>query len=73
MTSFATGDVVWIDFPFVERAEFKSRPALVLTEKHLGPDSSLIWAAMITSAARPRWVGDVVIDDIAAAGCRAPR
>ncbi len=68
MTSFAIGDVVWIPFPYVERATFKSRPALVLTARPLGLDDALIWVAMITSAARPRWAGDVVIADLELAG-----
>ena len=68
MTYFAIGDVVWIPFPFVERIEFKSRPALVLTGRQIGLDETLIWAAMISSAARARWPGDIVIDDLALAG-----
>ena len=68
MTSFEAGDIVRVLFPQIERNVRRVRPALVLTLEPIGPDGQLIWAAMITNAARERWPGDVLIDDHSAAG-----
>jgi mRNA interferase MazF len=68
MTRFEQGDVVRVMFPHVERNVRRARPALVLTREPIGPNGLLIWAAMITSAARERWPGDVLIEDHAAVG-----
>ena len=63
MTRFEAGDVVRVLFPHVERNIRRYRPALVITQQPIGPDGLLIWAAMITSAERKRWPGDVGLDD----------
>jgi mRNA interferase MazF len=68
MTRFERGDVVRVMFPHVERNVRRARPAVVLTRKPIGPDGLLIWAAMITNAARDRWPGDILIEDHEAAG-----
>lgn len=68
MTHFERGDVVRVMFPHVERNVRRARPALVLTREPIGPGGLLIWAAMITNAARDRWPGDVLIADREAAG-----
>lgn len=68
MTRFEAGDVVRVMFPHVERNVRRARPALVLTREPIGPQGLLIWAVMITNAARERWPGDVVIADHQAAG-----
>jgi len=68
MTRFERGDVVRVMFPHVERNVRRARPALVLTREPIGPDGLLIWAAMITNAARDPWPGDVLIEDQEAAG-----
>jgi len=72
MTRFERGDVVRIMFPHVERNVRRARPALVLTREPIGPDGLLIWAAMITNAARDPWPGDVPIEDREAAGLPVP-
>ena len=63
MTRFEAGDVVRVLFPHVERNVRRYRPALVVTREPVGPDGLLIWVAMITSAERKRWPGDIAIDD----------
>ena len=68
MTRFEAGDVARVLFPHVERNIRRYRPALVITREPVGPDGLLIWAAMITSAERKHWPGDILIDDHAAAG-----
>lgn len=72
MTRFEAGDVVRVLFPHVERNVRRARPALVLTREPIGPGAMLVWAAMITNAARERWPGDVVIADHEAAGLPVP-
>jgi mRNA interferase MazF len=68
MTRFEAGDDVRVLFPHVERNVRRYRPALVVTREPVGLDGLLIWAAMITSAERKRWPGDVLIDDHSSAG-----
>jgi mRNA interferase MazF len=68
MTSYKAGDVVWIAFPHVENERKRVRPALVISDRMVGPDNSLLWAMMITNALRPDWPGDIVIADHQAIG-----
>lgn len=68
MTSFEAGEIVRVLFPHVERNVRRYRPALVVTREPIGPDGLLIWVAMITSAERERWPGDVAIDEHETAG-----
>jgi mRNA interferase MazF len=68
MTSYKAGDVVWISFPHVENDRKRVRPALVISDRMVGPDDSLLWAMMITNALRPDWPGDIVIADHQAVG-----
>ncbi len=72
MTIFAPGDVVWVPFPHVETDRIATRPALIVSNSPLGPDGMLVWALMITSAARRGWPGDIAIDNYAAAGLNHP-
>jgi mRNA interferase MazF len=71
-TAREAGTIVWVPYPHVERQQITRRPALVVSRAPLGPDGPLIWTLMITSAARPRWPGDVVIPDHEAAGLPIP-
>lgn len=68
MTSYKAGDVVWLAFPHVENERKRVRPALVVSDRMVGPDGSLLWAVMITNALRPDWPGDIVIADHLAVG-----
>jgi mRNA interferase MazF len=68
MTSYKAGDVVWIAFPHVENERTRVRPALVISDKMVGPEGSLLWAMMITNALRPDWPGDLVIANHQAIG-----
>lgn len=72
MTRCEAGDVVRVLFPHVESNVRRYRPALVVTREPIGPDGVLIWVAMITSAERKRWPGDVAITDHEAAGLPIP-
>ncbi len=68
MTQFEVGDVVRVPFPHVESNVRRYRPAVVVTRRPVGPDGLLIWVAMITSAERAHWPGDIQIDDHRTAG-----
>jgi mRNA interferase MazF len=68
MTSYKAGDVVWIALPHFENERTRVRPALVISDKMVGPEGSLLWAMMITNALRPDWPGDIVISDHQAIG-----
>ena len=68
MIRFEMGDIVRVAFPHVERDVHRYRPALVVTDEPIGPDGLLIWVAMITSAERARWPGDIPITDHQAVG-----
>ena len=68
MTGYKAGDVVWIAFPHVENECKRVRPALVISDRMVGPGNGLVWAMMITNALRPDWPGDVIIADHQAVG-----
>lgn len=71
MKALAPFDVVQVGFPFVETAEQKVRPAVVVTTTAFH-ESGLAWCLMITSARHQPWAGDVEIIDLAAAGLVKP-
>jgi mRNA interferase MazF len=54
-------DIVSIDFPFVEGADAKRRPGLVVSSDRLRADYAVYWIAMITTAASGPLPGDVAI------------
>lgn len=69
--SFARYDVVIVPFPFTDRPVIRRRPALVLSDAAWNAASGHVVCAMITSAERSRWEGDLELRDLAAAGLRA--
>lgn len=72
MTRFEAGDIVRVQFPHVESARHRYRPALVVTKEPIGPQNLLIWVVMITSAKRKPWPGDVTVEGYEAAGLPIP-
>ncbi len=72
MTRFEAGDIVRVPFPHVENNQKRYRPALVVTREPVGVDGTLIWAAMITSAERKAWPGDIAIERHQAVGLPIP-
>jgi mRNA interferase MazF len=61
------GDVVVVPFPYVDQLAEKRRPALIVSGSDVHAHG-FVWVAMITSSQRDRWPGDVVIEDLTAAG-----
>lgn len=73
MPIFEAGSVVRVPFPYTDRETRQHRPALVVSEGGTGPDSSLLWVVMITSAVNRGWPGDVSLEeDHEAAGLPVP-
>ncbi len=65
-------DVVIVPFPYAGQLAEKRRPALVVSADVFNRKHGLLWVAMITSAANPRWDGDVPITNLDKAGLPAP-
>jgi mRNA interferase MazF len=72
MPTFSQGDVVRVPFPYTDRNTRQHRPALVISNGAIGDGGTLLWVAMITSAANRPWPGDCPIPDYAAAGLPIP-
>ena len=68
MPSFEAWEIVKVPFPYTDRPVRQRRPALVIAAGELVSAHSLLWLAMITSAANRGWPGDVMVSDLAAAG-----
>ena len=72
MATFKQGDVIKVPFPYTDRATRQFRPALVVSSGGIEDAHGLLWVVMITSAENRRWVGDVEVNNLAAAGLPAP-
>jgi len=71
--AFERFTVVWVPFPFTDRAASKNRPALVLSDlEAFNVPAGHSVMAMITSAHHPPWPLDCPIADLEAAGLPAP-
>ena len=62
------GEIVLVPFPYSDRLAEKRRPALIVARPKVGGGPDVYWLAMITSAKRSAWEGDVPILDMARAG-----
>ncbi|MGQ0486374.1 MAG: type II toxin-antitoxin system PemK/MazF family toxin [Hyphomicrobiales bacterium] len=65
-------DVVVVPFPYSNQLAEKRRPALVVSSDAFNRKHGLLWVAMITSAANPRWHGDIAIAATGKAGLPVP-
>lgn len=72
MADYSPGDVVVVPFPFTDRNTSKRRPALVCSSREFNVASRHLVLAMITTATRSIWPGDVPICDREASGLPAP-
>lgn len=71
--TFESGQIVLVPFPFVEQPRERPRPAVVISAKPLGPDDSLLWVLMITTAVNKGWPGDISLESrFAEAGLHVP-
>lgn len=64
--------IVSVPFPYVDRLAEKRRPALVISSGKLLDAHGLVWVAMITSAANPRWADDIRVSEHKPCGLPAP-
>jgi mRNA interferase MazF len=65
-------DIVVVPFPYSDRLAEKRRPAVVISAPVVSDRYKLVWLAMITSAANPRWNCDVDITDLGPTALPAP-
>ena len=72
MATYEPGMVVRVPFPFVDSAETKHRPALVLSNEEFNRTHEHVVLAMITSAKHSSWSTDTLIGDIAGTGLKVP-
>ncbi len=73
MPDFERGDVVRVPFPYTDRSTRQHRPALVVSDGHVGDGDRLLWVVMITSADNRSWADDVPLgESYAEAGLPAP-
>ena len=70
--TFERFDVVVVPFPFVNSAQRKPRPALVLSTPAFGRANGHLILAMITRGAPTRWPSDQPIDDLGPTGLGHP-
>jgi mRNA-degrading endonuclease toxin of MazEF toxin-antitoxin module len=61
-------DVVAVDYPFLEGADSKRRPAVVVSTEALREESGVYWLMMITTAKAGVRRGDIAVSDPAKAG-----
>ena len=62
------GDIVVVPFPFVDNANAKSRPAVVLSSSSFNEENNHTILAMITTASSITWKSDIEIQDLQDAG-----
>ncbi|MEZ5935890.1 MAG: type II toxin-antitoxin system PemK/MazF family toxin [Alphaproteobacteria bacterium] len=71
MKALSPFEVVQVGFPYVETAQRKIRPAVIVTTSAFH-ECGVAWCLMITSSRHRPWPGDVEIDDLQAAGLVKP-
>src|SRR4051812_50146330 len=64
--------IVLVPFPYSDRLAEKRRPALVVARPSTRDGPGLFWLALITTARRSAWIGDVPGPQIAQARLPAP-
>jgi len=63
---------VVVPFPYSDQATDKVRTAVVLSSQRQMQGTGVCYLAMVTSAANPRWPGDVPVSNLRGAGLPAP-
>jgi mRNA interferase MazF len=63
-----SGDIIIVPFPFVDNANVKSRPALVVSSKIFNEEQDHSILVMITTAAATKWKSDIEITNLKLAG-----
>jgi len=65
-------DIVVVPFPFVDRPDAKSRPALVLSDRSFNQANHHTIMAMITTGAGASWPSDVRLSTRMGTGLKSP-
>lgn len=61
-------DIIVVPFPFVDKANNKKRPALVLSQTEFQKETQHLCCLMITSAKHSYWFGDHSINELESTG-----
>ncbi len=61
-------DIIVVPFPFADSPTVKPRPVLIISEDKFNEGNNHCVAAMITTAANSKWLGDSEISDIKKSG-----
>lgn len=72
MTIYKPFSVVDVPFPFLDLIGQKRRPTLVLSDPSFQFSNGAVVLAMITSAERSSWSGDIPLRDWRMAGLKKP-
>lgn len=70
--TYNTGDIVVVPFPFVDGAEVRKRPAVVISSGDFNAEHRHAILAMVTTAKRSRWESDLPIRSLKPAGLPIP-
>ena len=68
--TYNAGDVLLVQFPFLELDASKKRPVLVLSSQEFHKVNKSFVAAMITTVTHSNWAGDTIIKDLKSAGLK---
>lgn len=63
-----SGNIVVVPFPFVDNANIKPRPALVVSSKSFNQEHDHSIMTMITTGLSTKWKSDIEISDLKLAG-----
>ena len=63
-----SGNIVVVPFPFVDNANIKPRPALVVSSKSFNQEHDHCIMTMITTGLSTKWKSDIKISDLKLAG-----
>lgn len=65
-------NIAIVPFPFVDAPKQKKRPVLIISKNEFLEQNAHCIAAMITTGANTKWVGDTLIEDLEKAGLKTP-
>lgn len=63
-----SGNIVTVPFPFVDNANVKPRPALVISSKEFNQEHDHSIMTMITTGQATKWKSDIEIENLQLAG-----
>jgi mRNA interferase MazF len=68
MQTFRPYSIIVVPFPFTDKDYTKKRPAIVISQEEYQKHTHHCVLAMITSAKKSQWNGDIIIQDLEVTG-----